>query len=47
MRQAALKFAPLGPELQSRIRTGTALELDEMAERLLRADTLDAIFQQG
>jgi hypothetical protein len=47
IRQATLKFGPLAQQVQARIHATTAAELDEMAERLLEATTLDAVFRSS
>jgi predicted transposase YdaD len=44
IRLATLKFGSVTQPVQARIRAATAVELDEMAERLLAATTLDAVF---
>jgi hypothetical protein len=47
LRQATLKFGPVAQEVRARIHAATTAELDEMAERLLGASTVDALFQSG
>jgi hypothetical protein len=44
IRQATLKFGPLSPEARARIRVTASEELDQMAERLIGAATLDEVF---
>ncbi|RLB55351.1 MAG: hypothetical protein DRJ42_06460 [Deltaproteobacteria bacterium] len=43
-RQLQLRFGALGPEAEARIAQGSSVELEGWLERVITADTLDAVF---
>ena len=47
LRQLALKFGELPPEVQARAATATEHDLDLWLERLLFADALETVFARG
>lgn len=45
LRQLSLRFGALDPDARNRIAAAPVIELDAMGERLLTADTLDAVLR--
>lgn len=46
LRLLGLKFEPVSPELETRIRSASAAEIDAWSERLLAASSLDEVFDE-
>jgi len=45
LRLLRLKFGPLGPEIEEKVRSADAGRLLEWSERVLTAETLQSVFQ--